>query len=116
MLTRLVDMIASLRVCVAILLCAAFISAPLAEASHVEAGPVELCETAHDDTHSGEEPPGHEGHDHHAHKCGGCHMHIYRKDSIADVSASDLPQRVAAHGDLALPPSQPDGLYRPPRA
>lgn len=64
---------------------------------------------------SSDKVPDHEGHDHSAHHCGSCHVHLLSEVSGGATNSIDV-------SCLRVPPlheskasAGPDGLYRPPR-
>lgn len=65
------------------------------------------------DQDSGEQRP---DHDHHAHNCGTCHVHMVgmRAANLSLVCPASLALRPGA--DQFLARAGPNGLYRPPRA
>jgi len=65
------------------------------------------------DQDDGEQRP---DHDHHAHNCGSCHVHMVgmKGSSFSLACSSSLALRPGA--DQSLARDGPHGLYRPPRA
>ena len=96
----------------------AFVLAPLSSASDIEhvcdSGSL-ACSSVSFDDFSPEDTPDHEGHDHSAHHCGSCHIHLIGGLDTADsvypyisrLGVTPLHERRAGSG--------PGGLYRPPR-
>jgi hypothetical protein len=55
-------------------------------------------------------------HDHHAHSCGSCHLHLVGA-KVPTVSASFISvSNLYVGADQTVPRAGPFGLYRPPRA
>lgn len=102
-----------LRKLVAVLAMLAFVLAPVASA---EPAGEPVAEVTCD---AGSGPGGaddHTGHDHHAHGCGSCHVHLIEPaspwPSLPAARRADVhPLRVAG-----VPAPLPGELFRPPRA
>lgn len=106
--------LSALRLVAAILVACTLLIAPAVEAQHVDAAPTAACDVGHDASETGGEDTG--DHDHHAHKCGSCHIHLLRKETSADhlfVSAAQSLRPPLSQNLSSLPPGS---LYRPPRA
>lgn len=109
-----------LRLAVSLVVTLVFLAMPIAEASHAEPVSADICETGHSDDFTNPadeaETPGHDHSDHHAHKCGSCHVHLVMKiQSFAKaVVLAKLNRQIGT--DQALTLGMPDSLYRPPRS
>jgi len=69
------------------------------------------------DIADGDEKEDHERkHDHHAHHCGTCHMHVVdmRRSSMSLMISGE--QALSIGADQTVARAGPFGLYRPPRA
>ncbi len=54
-------------------------------------------------------------HEHHAHNCGSCHVHMVGMRVGALSFANPASITLRPESDLAAPRAGPQGLYRPPR-
>ncbi len=99
------------RLVAAALIACAFLIAPMAEAEHVQIETATACDTEH-----GDGDTDHGEHDHHAHNCGPCLIHLLRRDSNSECifQAGIQSIRPLLSEDLVSLP--PGSLYRPPRA
>ncbi|MEQ9504843.1 MAG: hypothetical protein RLO80_01140 [Hyphomonas sp.] len=93
----------------------AFLLTPMASALHVEAAPEAVCAAEHDVESARAEAAGHEDHEHHAHGCGTCHVHLIRPAGwlvpAIDLTRSGLRPLTGTDIGGALPSE----LFRPPR-
>lgn len=108
--------VSTLRLLTAALVACAFLIAPVADAQHVDIEPATACDVSHETSDSGERAPNDDGHDHHAHNCGPCHIHHLRKDFTLDSFVHLAKQPVRPPLSLELSSLPPGSLYRPPRA
>lgn len=107
-----------LRILLAAILAVAVILAPMSvEASHVEEQSDTHCVFCidHDGHGDEDEDPNHHK-SHHAHGCGGCHVH-----GSADRLGSAFGEKSAGNNRIAyltsnLPSADTAGLFRPPRS
>ena len=108
--------ISRLRLCLAVLLTAVYLAAPIAEARHSEHTIEHICETAITDGAVASDkldPP--TEHNHHTHNCGSCHIHLLNKDAVVATTGrlvSSSPGPRPAEAVLNRPPGN---TYRPPR-
>ena len=93
----------------------AVVHAPIAAALHAEAEPETACAEAQEAGHVAGEDQGHDGHDHAAHGCGTCHVHLIEPDAIRPAAAG--PAGAGLHPVLAAraASARPGELFRPPR-
>lgn len=100
---------------VAALVCLAFAMTPMASAQHMDAAPEEVCAVEHTEGASESGMPAAPDHDHHAHGCGACHVHLIGSVSLLasgiDSTRSNVRPLPAADIGSALL----RGLFRPPR-
>lgn len=105
-----------LRLLGVLLTAVSLLAAPAAgEKIELEQTSVELCmDSAAADRHGSGEPD-HEGHEHHQHGCGSCHIHILRGQalSLAERHVPAVKITILKSNDPAL--AEPSGLFRPPR-
>ena len=101
-----------------IVIAVSIMCAPAAEALHSDQKQDAPCESVadHQSVSEDSDPDNSHKKTHHAHHCGGCHLHIYHSlfgdvTPSADVFASLLPLTDIGPGLL-----QPDGPVRPPRS
>jgi hypothetical protein len=106
-----------LRKLVAALAMLAFVLAPVASAEPAgEPVAVVACDAGSGPVGAEGGADDHAGHDHHAHGCGSCHVHLIEPASpwpfLPAVRRADVhPLRVAG-----VPAPLPGELFRPPRA
>ena len=62
------------------------------------------------------EQPSHEGHEHTAHHCGGCHVHMIGGGDFGAAIRPGIQTKRIRPGQADHASLRPDGLYRPPRA
>ena len=109
--------LSALRLIGAILVALSLLIAPAGgEKVNLEQSSVELCA---DDLSADAHFPGgadHEGHKHHQHGCGSCHIHILRGQAsgLDDCHVSNVKIAILTANEPEL--SEPSGLFRPPRA
>ncbi len=98
--------------CLALSLC--LLAAPLAGEAVAELVPDDCASVSAD---AGVHQPGHSGagHKHHAHSCGGCHVHFMGVRLSTPPAASAPAGRVRPPLYAAPPQAAPPGLFRPPR-
>ena len=108
------------RLAVSLMVTMVFLAMPIAEASHAETSAIDICAADHDENGTGlisdAEVPDHDHSDHHAHKCGSCHVHlVLRVQSFTGaLILADLNLQIGRDQSPAL--GAPDALYRPPRS
>lgn len=104
------------RLVAAALIACAFLIAPMAEAEHVQIETATACDLEHVDDAHGDGDTDHGEHDHHAHNCGPCLIHLLRRDTNSEyIFHADIQSiRPPMSEDLVSLP--PGSLYRPPRA
>lgn len=56
------------------------------------------------------------GHAHHAHSCGGCHMHLLNVRAVAPDVTAEASVQIALPLMEAPLQAPPGGLFRPPRS
>lgn len=101
--------------------CLAFVMLfmPIADAEHTQDTPVEACEVTHSDdeqlkvSQNGSKP---EHHDHHAHNCGTCHIHLVFRDLTYTPLLKQISIDLKAGAARSLALGAPDTHYRPPRS
>lgn len=74
---------------------------------HIELGSI---------SENNDEPSERPAHDHHAHNCGTCHLHVVGSKVSQLSFALPMSHNFRLGGDQAAPRAGPLGLYRPPRA
>jgi hypothetical protein len=91
------------------------VHAPMASALHAEAPPETVCVEAQDAGPAAGEDAGHEGHDHAAHGCGTCHVHLIGPDAPRFTAAGTDRSSLHPLPAASARPARPSELFRPPR-
>jgi hypothetical protein len=100
---------------VAAMLSLAFLLAPMASAQHVELAPDEICAAEAATVHVGGGEDHHDGHAHHVHGCGACHVHLIGSSGLPAMAIDRVRSNVRPMETAGCGASPPGELFRPPR-
>lgn len=104
----------ALRLCFTAMIVLAFTLGPIASAEHVDAALDVSCSIEHNtDTPAGDDTG---EHDHHAHNCGTCHIHLIRRDSSSEFELVSVQSKLRPPASAVPLRAPPGGLFRPPRS
>ena len=103
-----------LRLYMAALIALAFTLAPVTLTAHADEGSISSCSIDHNAEAPGDDTSGE--HEHHVHNCGTCHLHIIRRDVVAELAPLALQAKLRPPLTSVAPRAPPSGLFRPPRS
>ena len=108
-----------LRHMIVMIMAVVVVMAPMssvADTSHMIDEAASVLDDPHAAQNAPEQKPSHtDGHDHVAHHCGSCHIHMMDSSSLGSGLQQTIASDWGSTGFLAPMSLHPDGLYRPPR-
>ncbi|WP_370233906.1 MULTISPECIES: hypothetical protein [Henriciella] len=114
----LIGWIRPIRMLMALAVMVAFALVPLSAAANIEHACDEggiVCNDLTTLDVAPDEAPDHEGHDHTAHHCGSCHVHLMGGAAVSIANSKELSGPGLMPLNESRQGSDPGGLYRPPR-
>ncbi|MEE2878851.1 MAG: hypothetical protein VX593_07585 [Pseudomonadota bacterium] len=108
-----------MRTLIVMVMTVAFVVAPrsaAADSMHAGDNDTLICADAELSQDGFGEEPSHDGHEHKAHHCGSCHVHMIGGGDFGAAIQPEIQTKRLYPGQAAHASLGPDGLYRPPRA